>query len=134
MKIKYNYASPSMCSRNSSNTILGLSTDLSRDEKVSFLGKLKHPLIFRDAMLMLREIVISDTTQKKKERVEFFQWLEGEIERRILTHKEYMPQVRDELKESMNNLVMDIKKQDEKIQDLHEIRKGILEVYKRQRP
>ena len=83
MKIKYNYSSPSMCSGNGNETTLGLSPDLSRDEKVSFLGKLKHPLVFRDAMLMLREIVISDSTVKKKERVEFFTWLEGEIERRI---------------------------------------------------
>ena len=71
-----------MCVNKGEETVLGLSPDLSRDEKVSFLGKLKHPLIFRDAMLMLREIVISDARVKKKERVEFFEWLESEIERK----------------------------------------------------
>lgn len=75
MKVDYSYASPSMCLSQGTDTVLGLSPDLSRDEKVSFLGKLKHPLIFRDAMLMLREIVVSDTSNKKKERVEFLNGL-----------------------------------------------------------
>ena len=118
MKIKYDYASPSECFESENGKTLGLSADLSRQEKVSFSGKLKHPLVFRDAMLMLREIVISDTTPKKKERVEFFEWLEGEIERRILTHEQYMPQVRDELKENMNKLIDEMKEKDNEIKSL----------------
>lgn len=125
MKIKYDYASPSQCLENENGKTLGLSADLSREEKVSFSGKLKHPLIFRDAMLMLREIVISDTTPKKKERVEFFQWLEGEIERRIVTHEQYMPQVRDELKENMNKLVDEMKEKDKEIKNLVTLRNEI---------
>ncbi len=54
MKLNYKYASPSRCMQAGDKTTLGLSPDLSRDEKVSFSGKLKHPLLFRDAMLMLR--------------------------------------------------------------------------------
>ena len=123
MKINYNYASPSMCtSENGSDTILGLSPDLSRREKVSFLGKLKHPLVFRDAMLMLREIVISDTTRKKKERVEFFEWLEDEIERRIISHEQYMPKVRDELENNMDNLLEEIKDKENKIAELYKFK------------
>ena len=63
--------------------ILGLSPDLSREEKVSFVGKINHPLVFRDAMLMLREIVISDMRRTKKDRKDFFEWLNKEIDRRI---------------------------------------------------
>ncbi len=48
-------------------------------------------------MLMLREIVISDTGKKLKERPEYFEWLDQEIERRINAHKEYMPNVRKAL-------------------------------------
>lgn len=125
MKIKYNYASPSECLESENGKTLGLSADLSRQEKVSFSGKLKHPLVFRDAMLMLREIVISDTTPKKKERVEFFEWLEGEIERRILTHEQYMPQVRDELKENMNKLIDEMKEKDNEINSLVTLRNEI---------
>ena len=72
MKVGYKYASPSRCTQLNNQTTLGLSPDLSRDEKVSFCGKLKHPLLFRDAMLMLREIVVSDTRKKSKERTDYF--------------------------------------------------------------
>jgi len=125
MKVKYNYASPSMCTGNGNETTLGLSPDLTREEKVSFLGKLKHPLIFRDAMLMLREIVISDTSIKKKERVDFFAWLEGEIERRIVKHEQYMPQVREELKDNMNELISQIGDKDSEIEKLYKLRSEI---------
>lgn len=97
MKVNYQYASPSMCLSEGDKTTLGLSPDNSRAEQVSFLGRLKHPLIFRDAMLMLRQIVISDSKQEKKPRTEFYAWLEGEIERRITQHEQYMPDVREEL-------------------------------------
>lgn len=125
MKVKYNYASPSMCTGNGNETTLGLSPDLTREEKVSFLGKLKHPLIFRDAMLMLREIVISDTSIKKKERVDFFAWLEGEIERRIVKHEQYMPQVREELNDNMNELISKIGDKDSEIEKLYKLRNEI---------
>lgn len=125
MKVNYNYASPSICRGNENETTLGFSPDLNRDEKVSFLGKLKNPLIFRDSMLMLREIVISDTTVKKKERVEFFSWLEGEIERRILAHEEYMPQVRDEIKRNIDNLILEIEDKDIQINNLSKLKMEI---------
>jgi len=115
LKVNYQYASPSMCVNQGEETVLGLSPDLSRDEKVSFLGRLKHPLIFRDAMLMLREIVISDMSTKKKERVEFFEWLDSEIERRILKHEQYMPSVRENLNKDINEL---LSKLDEKNSDI----------------
>lgn len=107
-----------MCVNTGEDTVLGLSPDLSRDEKVSFLGKLKHPLIFRDAMLMLREIVVSDMSNKKKERVEFFEWLDGEIERRILKHEQYLPGIREKLNKDMNEL---LDKLDEKSLDISKL-------------
>lgn len=127
MKSNYQYASPSMCIKQGDNTVLGLSPDLSRDEKVSFQGSLKHPLVFRDAMLMLREIVISDSSQKKKERVEFFAWLEDEIERKIITHQQNMPGVRENIQQDINNLVNDAKQKDKKISELIELKKKLNE-------
>ena len=112
MQVNYKYASPSVCFGQEGQTVLGLSPDLSREEKVSFLGKLKKPLVFRDAMLMLRQIVISDTRQKKKERVEYFAWLEQEIERRILVHQQYMPGVRESLKADMDSLTGELVEKD----------------------
>ncbi|GAA0076485.1 SWIM zinc finger domain-containing protein [Clostridium sp. CTA-5] len=125
MKVNYEYASPSMCINQGEQTVLGLSPDLSRDEKVSFLGKLKHPLIFRDAMLMLREIVVSDMTQKKKERVEFFEWLDGEIERRILKHQQYLPEVRENLNKDMNVLLDEIEDKNSDIFKLIDIKNNL---------
>ena len=63
--------SPSMCIQKENHTTLGLAADNSRKERVSFQGKLKDPLIFRDAMLMLREIVISGKEIEKKREKNF---------------------------------------------------------------
>lgn len=125
MKVNYRYASPSMCVSQGEDTVLGLSPDLSREEKVSFLGKLKNPLIFRDAMLMLREIVVSDMSNKKKERVEFFEWLEGEIERRILKHEQYMPQVREKLNKDIKEVVGNLDEKNAEIAKLIDIKNNI---------
>jgi hypothetical protein len=104
LKVNYKYASSSVCVKKASNTVLGFSSDLSRDEKVSFSGKLKSPLVFRDAMLMLREIVVSDLSQKKKERVEFFAWLEQEIERRSLEKGSEQLEIRERLEQETKEL------------------------------
>lgn len=125
MKVNYKYASSSMCNSNGNETILGLSPDLSRDEKVSFLGELKHPLIFRDAMLMLREIVISDNREKKKDRNDFFQWLDGEIERRILSHERYLPDVRENIKANMEDLRKEIINKNKEINELIQLRNNV---------
>jgi hypothetical protein len=114
-----------MCVNEGDDTTLGLSPDLSRDEKVSFLGKLKNPLIFRDAMLMLREIVISDMSVKKKERLEFFEWLDGEIERRVLVHKEYLPEVRESLNKDINEVLNRLDEKNSDISKLIDIKNKI---------
>ena len=123
MKVNYKYASPSRCMQAGDKATLGLSPDLSRDEKVSFSGKLKHPLLFRDAMLMLREIVISDTGMKTKERPEYFEWLDQEIERRINEHKEYMPNVREALKKEIDTYDVQLFHQNHEIKKLLDIQK-----------
>lgn len=97
VKINYQYTSPSMCIYNNNQTTLGLSADNSRKEQVSFLGRLKDPLIFRDAMLMLRQIVISGKEPEKKERTEFFTWLEQEIDRRVHKQQEFAVKIQQEL-------------------------------------
>lgn len=122
MKVNYQYSSPSMCMHNEGHTTLGLSPDTSRDEKVSFLGKLKNPLIFRDAMLMLRQIVIADTSRKKKERTEFFLWLDNEIERRVHEHEKYIPEIKEELKKNMNVVLNKISEKDSNIEKLLNIK------------
>ncbi len=125
MRVDYKYASPSRCTQVDNQATLGLSPDLSRDEKVSFCGKLKHPLLFRDAMLMLREIVISDTTKKTKERTDYFTWLDEEIERRVNAHKEYMPNVRDALKKQMDSYDFELSRKKNEIDQLLNIQRNL---------
>lgn len=125
MKVGYKYASPSRCTQINNQTTLGLSPDLSRDEKVSFCGKLKHPLLFRDAMLMLREIVISDTRKKSKERTDYFKWLDEEIERRVKAHKEYMPNVREALKKEMDSYDFELSHKKDEINQLLNIKRNL---------
>ncbi len=125
MKVGYKYASPSRCTQEGSQATLGLSPDLSREEKVSFCGKLKHPLLFRDAMLMLREIVVSDTRKKTKERTDYFHWLEGEIERRIKAHKEYMPDVRKALQQEMDGWDLALSQKKDEIAQLQKMQRNL---------
>ncbi len=125
MKVGYQYASPSRCTRADNQTTLGLSPDLSRDEKVSFCGKLKHPLVFRDAMLMLREIVISDTRKKTKERTDYFTWLDEEIQRRVKAHKEYMPHVREALQKEMDSYDFQLNHKKNELNQLLTIQKNL---------
>lgn len=136
MKVNYQYASPSRCMQSGDETVLGLSPDLCREEKVSFSGRLKNPLVFRDAMLMLRQIVVSDMGEKKKERVEFFAWLEAEIDRRMLQHEKYMPDVRENIQKNITEVQEDMAQKDADIAKLiqvkNEFRKEIdtLDVWK----
>lgn len=125
MKVGYKYASPSRCTQIDNQATLGLSPDLSRDEKVSFCGKLKHPLLFRDAMLMLREIVISDTRKKSKERTDYFTWLDEEIERRVKAHKEYMPNVRKALQEEMASYDSELSHKKDEINQLLNVQRNL---------
>ena len=41
-------------------------------------------------------------SQKKKERPEFFLWLENEIERRLQHHSQFLPGVREKLRKDMD--------------------------------
>ena len=125
MKVNYQYQSPSMCIQNGNNVTLGLSPDNSRDEKVSFLGKVKNPLVFRDAMLMLREIVISDASKKEKNRDEFFKWLDEETQRRIANHEEYLKDVENDLVEKSNAKLLEIKAQDDELAKLSKLRAAL---------
>ena len=122
MNVNYKYASPSMCSQQGDTTVLGLSPDLNRDEKVSFKGKLKQPLVFRDAMLMLREIVIADTSKKKKDRVEFFEWLDKEIEARLVSHEKHMPGLRENIQKDIDEIQQDLNANQVEINKLTRIR------------
>ena len=125
MKVSYQYASPSMCLRQNGQTTLGLCPDSAREEQVSFRGRIKRPLAFRDAMLMLRQIVISDASQKMKERTEFFAWLDAEIERRVREHGKYLPGIREGLHLEMDGLSRELNGKESEISKLLSVKKDL---------
>ncbi len=101
MQFSYNYPSPSAFIQDEGRATVGLSPDLARSERVSFSGSLKHPLAFRDAMLALREVVVSDSKQKKKQREAFFAWLSQEVNRRTIAHSDFLGEERGRLSKDM---------------------------------
>lgn len=119
MQINYQYASSSVCLQAENYITLELSPDLSRDEKVSFVGRLKHPLVFRDAMLMLRQIVISDTRIKKKDYGDFFAWYNQEIERRMIDNENFLKVWRKELKADIDKLKTQLNDVNQNISEAH---------------
>ena len=125
MKVNYQYASPSMCVSQEGTTTLGFSPDCSRAEPVSFLGRLKNPLVFRDAMLMLREVVVSDSRVQKKERPEFFAWLDEEIGRRVCQHEQYLPGIREGLQQDMEQLLGKMGDTDQEIEKLRSVKRDL---------
>lgn len=115
MKLSYEYATPSACLQEGDQIKLALSPDLSREEKVSFVGRLKHPLNFRDSMLMLRQIVISDTRIKKKDYTDFFNWFNEELDRRMVDKEKYLKGYKTEIEGKINDLEQDLCKTNEKL-------------------
>ena len=125
MNVNYKYAGLSACTQKAGRTVLGLSPDLNRGELVSFQGKIMNPIIFRDAMLMLREIVISDTRRKKKNRPEFFDWLNREIDARMQAHEKFLPGIREQIQQDINSAQNELVEKDREIQNLTAVKKAV---------
>ncbi len=81
MQFNYNYATPSTLAAVGGTTVLAFSADRNRKEVVSFKGRLKNVLNYRDAMLCLRDVVVSDLRTPIKDRTEYLKWAEKEVAR-----------------------------------------------------
>ena len=81
MQFNYNYATPSTLAAVGGTTVLAFSADRNRKEVVSFKGRLKNVLNYRDAMLCLRDVVVSDLRTPVKDRTEYLKWAEKEVAR-----------------------------------------------------
>lgn len=120
MNVSHKYSSESMCINNGNESTLGLSCDLSRDEKVSFDGLLKKPLLFRDSMLMLRDIVTLDMRVEKKDRTQFFNWLQNHIEQKAKAKEEHMEFVRGNINKEQE---IQINKLNQKLKEISTLSK-----------
>ncbi|MBA4188799.1 MAG: hypothetical protein C0467_12440 [Planctomycetaceae bacterium] len=86
MQLQTAYRGRSTISQSPAGLAVALAPNLRRD-RVSYMGTLRHPLRFREAMSALHDVVISDLRFKPKNKTGYEQWKkqEAEFERRIRT-------------------------------------------------
>ncbi len=76
--------------------VLSLEPNLRRD-RVSFVGKLRHPLLFREAISALHDIVISDLRFQPKDRTAYQEYLKQEKKREETLRQAARELKRDEM-------------------------------------
>ncbi|MCE9566956.1 MAG: hypothetical protein K8U57_33560 [Planctomycetes bacterium] len=86
MQLQTTYRGHSTVTQSPVGLAVALAPNLRRD-RVSYMGTLKHPLRFREAMSALHDVVISDLRFKPKDKAGYEQWKkqEADFERRIRT-------------------------------------------------
>jgi hypothetical protein len=86
MQLAVAYRGRSNVHQTPAGVAVSLAPNLRRD-RVSFVGTLRHPLRFREAVSALHDVVISDLRFKKKDKAGYEEWKkqEAERERRIRT-------------------------------------------------
>jgi hypothetical protein len=80
MQVAFAYRGRSGVVQTNSGLAVALAPNLRRD-RVSFVGTLKHPLRFREAMSALHDVVISDLRFKPKDKTAYEQWKKEEAAR-----------------------------------------------------
>src|SRR5882724_7117201 len=86
-------------------TNVGLAVTLApnlRRDRVSFVGTLRHPLRFREAMSALHDIVISDLRFKPKDKTGYEQWKKEEAAKESRIRTEAVKMKRAELEKEKN--------------------------------
>ena len=86
MQVAFAYRQRSTITQSAVGLAVALAPNLRRD-RVSFVGTLKHPLRFREAVSALHDVVISDLRFKPKDKTAYEEWKkqEAERERRVRT-------------------------------------------------
>ncbi len=80
MKVEFAYRGRSGVVQTTVGLAVALAPNLRRD-RVSFVGTLKQPLRFREAMSALHDVVISDLRFKPKDKTAYEQWKKAEAEK-----------------------------------------------------
>src|SRR3954470_13269574 len=86
MQVAFAYRGRSQITQSAVGLAVSLAPNLRRD-RVSFVGTLRHPLRFREAVSALHDVVISDLRFKPKDKTGYEEWKKEEAvrERRIRT-------------------------------------------------
>ncbi|PTM58418.1 hypothetical protein [Desmospora activa] len=75
MQFQQTYARPSAVSNTGGKTVVRFAPDLGR-EPTFFQGKMADPLLYRDAMCALRDVVVSDLNYKPKDHSVYQAWVQ----------------------------------------------------------
>lgn len=96
MQLSVAYRGRSAVSQTNVGLAVALAPNLRRD-RVSFVGTLKQPLRFREAMSALHDVVISDLRFKPKDKTAYEEWKKGEAARESAIRSEAVKLKRSEL-------------------------------------
>jgi len=96
MQVAFAYRGRSAVTQTNVGLAVALAPNLRRD-RVSFIGTLRHPLRFREAMSALHDVVISDLRFKPKDKTAYEQWKKEEAAREARIRTEAVKMKRAEL-------------------------------------
>src|SRR5437764_2230900 len=77
MQVAFAYRGRSQIRQTAVGLAVALAPNLRRD-RVSFVGTLRHPLRFREAVSALHDVVISDLRFKPKDKAAYEEWKKAE--------------------------------------------------------
>jgi len=101
MQVAFAYRGRSGVVQTNVGLAVSLAPNLRRD-RVSFVGTLKQPLRFREAMSALHDVVISDLRFKPKDKTAYEQWKKAEAARESAIRSEAVKLKRAELDKQKN--------------------------------
>ena len=104
MQLSVAYRGRSQVARTTVGLAVSLAPNLRRD-RVSFVGTLRHPLRFREAMSALHDVVVSDLRFKKKDKTGYEQWKREEKDREARIRREAVAARRTDLLGELNKPV-----------------------------
>src|SRR6266545_8352376 len=101
MQVNLAYRGRSAVTQTNVGLAVALAPNLRRD-RVSFVGILKQPLRFREAMSALHDVVISDIRFKPKDKTAYEQWKKAEAARENTIRTEAVKLKRADLEKQKN--------------------------------
>ena len=101
MQVAFAYRGRSQVRQTTVGLAVSLAPNLRRD-RVSFVGTLKHPLRFREAVSALHDVVISDLRFKPKDKTAYEEWKKAEAEKEAKIRSEARKANKAELEAKTN--------------------------------
>src|SRR5437764_5886697 len=104
MQVAFAYRGRSQIRQTAVGLAVALAPNLRRD-RVSFVGTLRHPLRFREAVSALHDVVISDLRFKPKDKTAYEEWKKAEAAKEAKIRSEAAKARRTELEAKRAELI-----------------------------